>query len=340
MDDYAKALSDWFKDEKRDFPWRNIRTSYSVLVSEIMLQQTVASVVVSYFNRWMKLFPDFEVLAKASEEEVIKAWEGLGYYSRARNLHTIAKKVVSDFGGTFPAEIDQILSFKGIGPYTSAALSHFAFNKRALGCDGNIKKVLSRFYGHKGYIENDKEFIEFLEQFLPQKDSSHCFEGLIELGATTCLKKPKCDVCPLRGGCKAYSEGLQEVIPLRKKREKIIKLHRTVFVLINKNRILIKKGQKKLMKDLHEFPYVEHDGAKEVSMLTGLMEKELGCSIDIKKELAKVSHSFTKYKAFLTSFVGYAENIDHISSEYLFVSFDQIGKYSFSSGHRRILNQL
>ena len=140
MEEFAKELRCWFKKSKREFPWRQNRNPYHVLISEVMLQQTLAVVVISYFNKWISKFPDFESLAFASEEEVLKAWEGLGYYSRARNLHRIAIRVRDEFGGVFPSALPEILSFKGIGPYTSAAISHFAFDRRVLGCDGNIKK--------------------------------------------------------------------------------------------------------------------------------------------------------------------------------------------------------
>lgn len=339
MSEYAQELVLWFEESQRSFPWRENRTPYKVLVSEIMLQQTLASVVVDYFNRWVERFPDFKALAEASEEEVIKQWEGLGYYSRARNLHGIAKRVMKEFDGKFPSSIDQILSFKGIGPYTAAAVSHFAFGKRELGCDGNIKKVLARFYGARSRIDNDKEFIDLLHKFLPDKDHDKAFEGLIELGATYCSKKPQCSMCPLSGGCVSYAEDLTELIPLRKKREKTIHLHRAVFILEHEGRVLLKKEEKKLMKGLVEFPYLEFDGTKEISDLVKLMEKQLGCKVEVKAQLEKSAHTFTKYKAFLTPYVCSLKTLP-TEKKHFFVDIEKLDDYPFSSGHRKIKRTL
>lgn len=340
MEDQCLNLSEWFEEAKRSFPWRVKRNPYRVLISEVMLQQTLAAVVVSYFNTWMNSFPDFESLANASEDEVIKSWEGLGYYSRARNLHQIAKRVINEFDGEFPSEIDQILSFKGIGPYTAAALSHFAFNKRVLGCDGNIKKVLARYYGYEDFITNDKAFRELLDKFLPNDDSSNCFEGLIELGATVCLKKPRCHRCPLQEKCIAYQEELTDLIPKRKKREKTLHLYRAVFVIEFDGKVLVKKESQALMRGLYEFPYIDFEKGQRQDFWVKKMQEHLKVSLQIEHPLEETHHTFTKYKAFLKPIKCRIRTMISLTQGYELISFDKLKEYPFSSGHRKILASL
>ena len=334
----ATLLKEWFQKEQRDFPWRKERSPYVVLVSEIMLQQTRAVVVLPYFLSWMEKFPDFPTLARAKEEDIIKAWEGLGYYSRARNLQSIAKKVVDDFDGIFPSDYDDILSFKGIGPYTAAAISHFAFGKKAVGADGNIKKVIARFYGYQDRIDRGSGLLELLDTFLGEKSDPHVFEGLIELGATLCSKKPKCELCPLQDNCIANIENLTDKIPLVKKREKIIPLHRFVFLIIKGDEVLIKKEDRKLMNGLHEFPYLEREEGESENAAKIRMEKEFSCSLEYKESFGEVSHSFTKYRATLFPILCFFSDGTALSSGYKFVNLSKLENYSFSSGHRKIID--
>ena len=338
-DEYVDELRVWFKQVKRDFSWRREKNAYKVLVSEIMLQQTKAVCAQPYFNAWIKRFPDFESLAKASEEEVIKLWEGLGYYSRARNLLQVAKVVVQKFDGVFPSDLDSILSFKGIGPYTAAAISHFAFGKRVIGADGNIKKVLARFYGHKETIEKEGPLNILLDRFLPKKDSSDIFEGLIELGATVCARKPECERCPLSGGCKAYLEGLTEVLPIRKQREKTIHIERVVGILETSTHILIKKGQEGVMKGLYEFPYWDKNG-DPFEQVVESAQNEYNLTVDGVKPLKVVVHHFTKYKSTLFPFQCRVKFIETIPKDCFFVEKSLLKEYPFSSGHRKILHSL
>jgi A/G-specific adenine glycosylase len=338
-DEYVDELRVWFKEVKRDFPWRREKNAYKVLVSEIMLQQTRAITVLPYFNAWIKRFPDFETLANASEEEVIKLWEGLGYYSRARSLLEISRRVVQKFDGIFPSDLESILSFKGIGPYTAAAISHFAFGKRVIGADGNIKKVLARFYGHLETIEKEGPLQVLLDTFLPKTDSADIFEGLIELGATICAKKPDCERCPLSGGCKAYLEGLTERLPIRKQREKTIQIERVVFILETPTHILIKKGAEGVMKGLYEFPYWDKKNGI-VSDLIASVEKQYCVTIEELRTLPSVVHHFTKYKSTLFPYQCKITSVGVLPKDYFFVEKSLVKNYPFSAGHRKILVSL
>jgi A/G-specific adenine glycosylase len=338
--EYAEKLVEWFKESKRSFPWRENRSPYSVLVSEIMLQQTKAATVLPYFIAWMEKFKDFESLAKASPSEVIKMWEGLGYYSRARNLREIAIEVVEKYGGVFPDCEEKILSFKGIGTYTCAAILHFAFNKRGLGADGNIKKVIARFFGFTEMISKDKKLLQLLESFLPQTDRGDCFEGLIELGATICNKKPLCQVCPLSSGCVAFHENLTSLLPIVKKKEGITALFRIVFIIEKEDSIFILKEKGKLMNGLYSLPYVESDENYKEAIAKREIEKKIGAKLVFKKRLDKVTHTFTKYKAHLLPICYQLVDLPSDLGDFLLVKRDLIDEYPFSSGYKTILKTL
>ena len=336
--DYIDELTKWFDLVKRDFPWRETRSAYTVLISEVMLQQTKAATVIPYFYAWMKKFPDFSSLAEATEEEVVKAWEGLGYYSRARNLRIVAKSVVNDFGGIFPDDFQEILSFKGIGPYTAAAISHFVFNKRVLGVDGNIAKVMARFYGHKERLDKRSAIIPLLDSFLKEDACADSFEALIELGATLCGKKPKCEMCPLQNECIANQENLTDVIPVLKKREKIIPLSRIVIVIEQEDHILIRKEEKNLMKGLYELPFSEFLLADSVEEHLRRWGKDFGAALKVVEELEEVTHTFTKYKASLKPFLCKPLSVMDSPPGFVFVKRSELKKYPFSAGHRKILS--
>ena len=335
--EYAAELADWFKDEKRDFPWRRDRTAYRVLVSEIMLQQTRAAAVVPFYQRWMDRFPDFLTLSTASDFDVIKLWEGLGYYSRARNLKQIAVRVMEEFNGNFPSDYKDICSFKGIGPYTAAAISLFAFQKRALGADGNINRVIARFYGYTERIDRKGGLLHILDQFLPLKNSHEPFEALIELGATICTKIPKCSLCPISESCKAYSEELVGVIPVLKQRPKLEKLFRIVYIIEADGAVVIKKEDKHLMKGLYEFPYLEASSSEEPMQV---MEKIFACRLTEITKHPEVSHFFTKYKAFLLPVSCSVSGSLLLPEGYELVDKNELKKYPLSSGHKKILSYL
>jgi A/G-specific adenine glycosylase len=202
------SLNTWFEENRRAFPWREDPTPYSVWVSEVMLQQTRASVVVPYFERWMITFPSVAALAVAPIEQVIKMWEGLGYYSRARNLHRGAQQIVDDFGGVIPSTKEELLKIRGLGPYTVAAILSFGFKQRAAAVDGNVLRVITRY----AWIDQDIQKVatkrvvaEFVESFLDEKQPWVTSEALIELGATICTPAPRCALCPIQSGCAAYS---------------------------------------------------------------------------------------------------------------------------------------
>ncbi len=327
-----KDLHEWFLNNQRDFPWRREKTPYRVWISEVMLQQTRAAVVVAYFEKWMALFPDVYTLAKASLETVIKTWEGLGYYSRARNLHAAAKEIVENFGGEIPSSPEKLEKIKGFGPYTIGALLSFGFQKRAPAVDGNVIRVLSRYL----LIEENvcrpsvKKRIELrAEELLDQKEPWITAEALIELGATICTPKPRCDDCPIQKRCLAYIEKKAEALPIKDAGAKITELKRVVFLIEADGKILVKKGEKgAVMADLYEFPYSEKG-------------KEKKFDLEMKKirSLPEVVHSFTRYRARLLPILFAASFAKEIKG-CQWISRADLKKLPFSSGHRKILEGL
>ena len=195
----AEIVQHWFLQSQRSFPWREDRSPYSVWISEVMLQQTQARVVIDYYQRWMKKFPDIEHLARAPLEEVIKQWEGLGYYVRARNLHKAAQYLVEHHQGIFPSSRELLEKIPGIGPYTVGAILSFAFHQKAAAVDGNVIRVLTRLFAMQEEVQtqSSKKWLwKCAENLLPEKEPWILVEGLIELGATVCTLKPKCSQCP------------------------------------------------------------------------------------------------------------------------------------------------
>ncbi len=340
----SETLINWFEEEKRSLPWRDHPSPYVVWVSEVMLQQTQVSVVIPYFERWMRRFPTISDLASASLDEVIKLWEGLGYYSRARNLLEGAKTVCTRFGGELPESENELAAIKGLGPYTVGAIRSFAFHKRAVAVDGNVLRVASRYF----QIEEDiskgsvvKKIRDTIEKALPEDKHWMVNEALIELGATVCIKKPNCQACPLKKNCLSFRNGLTDKLPFKSLKTTSIPLYRAVAVICKEQTYLVKREKNgKIMQDLHEFPYFEAE-ATEVSIndISKEILKLLGIKTNWIKPLATISHSFTKYRVKLEPHL--FSTYGNVSVEgYHWKSISELNQLAFSAGHRKILKEL
>lgn len=335
-----KNLKKWFLSEQRDLPWRENPTPYRVWVSEIMLQQTRVAVVIPYFTRWMQLFPSIQKLAAAPLDEVIKAWEGLGYYSRARNLHAGAKQVMEEFDGCLPLEEVSLGRIKGLGPYTIGAIRSFAFRQKAPAVDGNVLRVLSRYYAIDESIDlpkTQKKIREKILQFLPDEEPWIISEALIELGATVCGKKPKCTSCPINRTCQAHLQGTTQDFPRKKARIPVTNLHRAVAVLLSKDNCLVRRGtEKEIMTDLHEFLYYETGSEGWATHeLAQRLYLDWGIHVQPFTQLEPIKHSFTRYRVNLTTTIFYCQEMPSIPG-YQWQSFASLDKLAFSSGHKRI----
>jgi len=327
------ALHLWFQTAKRSLPWRENPTPYRVWVSEIMLQQTRASVVVAYFERWMQQFPDVETLARAPLEQVIKAWEGLGYYSRARNMHAAAREIVKNHEGRVPESREKLLQLPGLGSYTAGAILSFGFRQRAAAVDGNVTRVMCRYAWIDERVDRGatKKKIEAVtEQFLDEKEPWVTAEALIELGATVCTPRPKCGECPLRVGCEAFRRNAADALPLLAERAKTVQLRRTVLVIESGEFVLVKKNTEALMRDLWEFPFVEGNKIPKTWMRVPL---------HLEHRLQTVKHSFTRFSA--TLFPVCFRTPKRLPVEgFTWVKLSELTTLPFSSGHRKIVEEL
>ena len=257
----VRALLLWYQQNKRDLPWRHTSDPYKIWISEIMLQQTRVEAVKPYYARFLETCPDVRALAEIPEEKLMKLWEGLGYYSRARNLQKAARAVVEEHGGVMPATYEALLKLPGIGEYTAGAIASIAYGLRTPAVDGNVLRVLARVSGTDADItlpETKKHFREALARVVPEAAGDFT-QSLIELGATVCApnREPMCRSCPLRDCCAAYREGRTDEIPVRAPKKPRRIEERTVFLIRDGDRTaLSKRPQKGLLSGLYELPNI------------------------------------------------------------------------------------
>ncbi|HTM64240.1 MAG TPA: A/G-specific adenine glycosylase [Gammaproteobacteria bacterium] len=242
---FSQAILRWFdKHGRKHLPWQKNKTPYRVWISEIMLQQTQVAAVIPYFERFMQRFPDLLSLANADQDAVLHQWAGLGYYSRARNLHRAAQIVMQDFNGKFPDNLDDLQELPGIGRSTAGAILSIAFQQRATILDGNVKRVLARYLGVTDPIDKkvENKLWDIASEFTPKKRSADYTQAIMDLGATLCTRsKPECSRCPLQTTCHAHAEGLAELLPIKKSGRGIPTRTVTFLVLRADNKIFLQK---------------------------------------------------------------------------------------------------
>ncbi len=262
MEEYRKVLTNWYNHSKRELPWRGSEDPYQIWVSEVILQQTRISQGTEYYHNFLKSFPDIKSLAMAPEEDVLKVWQGLGYYSRARNMHHAAKTVLSDHKGTFPKDYLSIRKLKGIGDYTAAAISSIAFGLPYAVVDGNVYRVLSRLFGIYTPIDSSagkKEFYELAQMLLDVTQPGEFNQALMEFGAIQCLPtQPLCDSCPLSLKCHAFTHQNISDFPVKSKLKKQKERFLNYLYLHNgKNLFLKKREEKDIWRNMFQFPLIE-----------------------------------------------------------------------------------
>jgi A/G-specific adenine glycosylase len=360
-------LLDWFSKNARDLPWRKTSDPYAIWVSEIMLQQTQVKTVIPFWERWMRELPTVESLAKAKPERVLKLWEGLGYYTRARNLQNAAKMVCEKHSGKFPENFHEILALPGIGRYTAGAICSIAFNQPKPILDGNVIRVLTRVFG---ISENprDKKTNEQLwnlaedlittaggarlrravtrkEKLRVREDShpttngnwdcSHLNQSLMELGALVCTpRQTKCLECPVKKICVAYQENRVEEFPNLEKRIEPTKRRFVAFVIEENQKFLVRQRPAKVVNaHLWEFPNIEINGDKLV------LEKQPFNIAPKTAPLCTIKHSITRYRITLDAFRASFRSDGKISNgKWLRIS--ELQKLAFPSAHRQILEKL
>ena len=343
---FQKDLISWYKKEQRILPWRENKDPYRVWVSEIMLQQTRVDTVIPYFERFMKQFPTVEDLANADEADVLKAWEGLGYYSRARNLQSAVQEVAESYGGVVPNNPKEIAELKGVGPYTAGAILSIAYDIPHPAVDGNVMRVLSRIIGIWEDIAKPstrKTFEEVTRRIISQDDPSSFNQGMMELGAIVCTpKSPSCLLCPVQEHCRAFSEGSQEELPIKSKKKAPRPVPIAVLALEDSegNFMIRQRPDTGLLASLWEFPNVEllEGGLKEDQLKTHI-HKVYNVQATIEKEIASFNHIFSHLKWQLTVFRGsFQGEIDYNNAK--LVNRNDFGKYAFPVAYQKIVKMI
>jgi A/G-specific adenine glycosylase len=340
---FSDKLISWYHQNKRDLPWRNSTDPYKIWLSEIILQQTRVDQGLSYYHKFSEQYPTVKSLAKAPEQEVLKLWQGLGYYSRARNLHFTAQLIASERNGVFPKEYKDILNLKGVGEYTAAAIASFAYNLSYPAIDGNVYRVLSRIFGIENPIdssEGKKIFKELATELIDDKNPATYNQAIMEFGALQCTpKKPKCEDCPFLLECFAYKNELISELP---KKEKKIKQRDRFFnylVVKNEEHIYLKeRTEKDIWIGLYDFPLLET--TKQLSSFKQLNTAFKDCNLTLASKLVAEKHVLSHQKIYATFWLCSSKSQKNISSKYTKVSLKEINNYPVPKLIENYLNSI
>ncbi len=345
--EFVRHLLAWYAVHHRKLPWRRTADPYRIWISEVMLQQTTVEAVIPYYRRWLRQFPSIRALARAPLPRVLKTWQGLGYYQRARNLREAARRVVRDHGRRFPRAYKDVVRLPGVGPYTAAAVLSLAFGQALPVVEANVRRVMMRLFLMRGRASAglDVRLRSRLEKIMPAGEASTFNQALMELGALLCRpSSPRCLVCPVKTHCQAYKRGEQEVIPQPSKRE-IHRLTAAVAVIRRNGRILIqKRPEKGLLAGLWEFPggKVER-GETPAQALYRETKEELGIVLKNVSFLARVKHAYTKYLVDIHAFLAEPVETPRFmikSGRIRWVRLAELRRYPLPSGSARIVDAL
>jgi len=296
-----RQLLSWYDVHARDLPWRDEIDPYRVWISEVMLQQTRVETVIPYYQRWLEKFPTLNHLAQTDEQDVLKAWEGLGYYSRARNLLKAARIIQNELSGKFPRELIKLKKLPGVGDYIAGAVASIAFGTKTPALDGNGKRVLSRLYAFREPVNQGKSariLENYLMELLPDKRAGDLNQAIMDLGSRICLtRRPRCGECPLQSLCESYRQGAQLEIPVRTSKRPVPHYQVVAAVIRDRNIVLIDKRRSgDLLGGMWEFPggKVER-GENLADALVREIREELGLEIHAGKLLNVYDHAYTHF---------------------------------------------
>ncbi|MCI0396444.1 MAG: A/G-specific adenine glycosylase [Chloroflexi bacterium] len=346
----APALLAWWDAGHADLPWRRGRDPYAVWVAEVMLQQTQITTVIPYYERWMARFPTVQALAAASLDEVLKLWEGLGYYSRARHLHAAAQTVVNEYGGRIPDTVAELIKLKGIGRYTAGAIASIAFGRPVPVLDGNVIRVLSRLLDLPDDVTGTatRNYLwQVVAQLVPAGRPGDFNQALMELGQAICLPAvPLCHRCPVAAHCLARARGTQLERPVRPPRRKTPHYHVTAGVIWGEDgRFLItRRPAEGLLGGLWEFPGgKQEEGETLAQALQREIREELDIDIEVSRPLTVVKHAYTHFRITLHAFharhlAGRPQNLG--VADHAWVRLPDLMRYAFAVTDRKIIEAL
>ncbi|MEM1239482.1 MAG: A/G-specific adenine glycosylase [Cyanobacteria bacterium P01_H01_bin.26] len=343
-----QALLNWYGEQGRDLPWRRSRDPYAIWISEIMLQQTQVKTVLPYYQRWLATFPTVVDLAEAEQQAVLKAWEGLGYYARARNLHKTAQLLVEQHGGVFPKDFEAAIALPGIGRTTAGGILSAAYNLPVAILDGNVKRVLARLVAlPRPPAKAMDQLWQLSEQILDPQQPRDFNQAIMDLGATLCTRhRPACLLCPWQAHCAAYRQNLQSQLPMSETRAPLPHKHIGVAVIYDGDgRILIdRRKQEGLLGGLWEFPGGKIEPNETVEeCVSREIKEELNIEIAVNDRLITVSHAYSHFKVTLNVF-----NCTHLSGEpqpiecdeIKWVTLDEIDNYPFPKANSQIIDAI
>ncbi len=349
-----EALLAWYKVHQRDLPWRRTTDPYAIWISEVMLQQTQVPTALPYYERFVACFPDIKTLAEARLDDVLKAWEGLGYYARAKNLHRAAKQVLEERGGQLPSTYKELLKLPGIGRYTAGAIASIAFGKDEPVLDGNVIRVLCRLF----LIETDpkkgptrKKLWRIARTLIPTGKASLANQALMDLGATLCtVQMPRCDGCPLASDCLAHCEGREAELPVRSKRKRIPHYSIATGLVWDRPQspeaklLITKRKADDMLGGLWEFPGGHQESGETLEeCLRRELWEELRIEVAIQEPFVTVKHAYSHFRVTLHTFHclhtnGNPQTID--VEEWRWVSLKDVDQYAFPTADRKIIAAL
>ncbi|MGB0881682.1 MAG: A/G-specific adenine glycosylase [Vicingaceae bacterium] len=327
---FSEEIIGWYHQNKRDLPWRNSTDPYKIWLSEIILQQTRVDQGLDYYHKFVENYPTIDLLAKAPEKEILNLWQGLGYYSRARNLHSTAKFIMNEHKGVFPTDYKTVLSLKGVGEYTAAAITSFAYGMSYPVIDGNVYRVLSRVYGIETPIDSTigkKEFKTLATELIDTKKPADYNQGIMEFGALQCTpKKPNCENCPLRLSCYALKNDLVFELPKKEKKIKQRNRYFNYVVIFDDNNIYLKERKEKdIWIGLYDFPLVETE--EQQNSFRTIKDSFKTSALKLTSKSGEYKHILSHQKIFATFWLSEAKNFTEFDENYTRIPLAELNNF-------------
>jgi len=343
-----KSLVRWYLKHKRKMPWRETQDPYRIWLSEVMLQQTQVQTVIPYYHRFLERFPTVQDLARGDLQDILKMWEGLGYYARARNFHRAAGVITNDYGGQVPEDWEAFIALPGVGEYTAAAVQSLAFGQPHAVVDGNVKRVLARLFAVEEPVNKPKTYKQLKDiagTLLDRKQPGNFNQAIMELGALICKPaKPLCDHCPVQKDCISFQFDRVDEFPKKEKRKPVPKLNMVAGVIRKKGRFLITRRKPEgLLGGLWEFPGGELvEGETDAAGCIRIIHEKTGLKVNIDNHLARVNHAYTHFKITLEVFVCQVQPGSRVRLngpvDFDWVRPAQLGDYAFPKANLKFMH--